>query len=396
MSCQKKQPIWTKSFIGIFMTQFVVFMVFYALLTTLPLYVVNDFSRSSADVGLVVTIMLISAILMRLISAKIIDLTGMKRGLIVGVVAFALTTCVYIWIDGFISLLILRFIHGLSFGFLTTVTGAIAANVVPKARHGEGIGYFGMSANLAVVLGPFIGLSLIQFVSYQTLFVILSILMIAAVLFATFVHVQQEIDDSNNRKKQRFSINDFIETKAVSISLIGAMASFVYASVISFVSVYTDSIGLSEAASYFFLVYAAAMIISRPYFGKRFDTLGPNYVIIPGLLLFACGLVMLSFTGSAWMLLLSAAVIGLGFGTITPSLQTMAVQTTTPSRSGHATATFFTFFDTGVAIGSYVLGLLVSKAGYQMLYKICAIIIVSLIGIYLFERSKQRKKESSF
>lgn len=397
MNNTKTQPIWTKSFIGISMTQLMIFMVFYALLTTLPLYVINELGGSGADGGLVVTVMLVAAILVRLISAKILDKTGMKIGLVLGVVAFALTTCVYIWIDGFAPLLILRFIHGLSFGLVSTATGAIAANVVPRERHGEGIGYFAMAANLAVVLGPFVGLTLLQFVSFQTLFVSLSIITFAAVLFAILVTVPlpQEGNVKPKPTQRKFSINDLIETKALPISLIAALTSFAYASIISFISVYSDSIGLSEVASYFFLVYAVAMLVSRPYVGKRFDKLGPSSVVIPGLLFFAIGLGMLSFAGNAWLLLLSAAIIGLGFGTVTPSLQTMAVQSTSPSRSDHATATYFTFFDTGIAAGSFVLGLLVSSVGFQKLYLICAVLILVVIGIYLLVQSRQKKLSSS-
>lgn len=397
MDTSKPQPIWTKSFIGISMTQLMIFMVFYALLTTLPLYVINVLGGSGADGGLVVTVMLVAAILVRLVSAKILEKTGVKRGLVLGVVAFALTTCIYIWIDGFVPLLILRFIHGLSFGLVSTATGAIAANVVPRERHGEGIGYFAMAANLAVVLGPFVGLTLLQFVSFQTLFVSLSIITFAAVLFAMLVTVPLPQEDNVKPKptQRKFSINDLIETKALPISLIAALTSFAYASIISFISVYSDSIGLSEVASYFFLVYAVAMLVSRPYVGKRFDKLGPSSVVIPGLLFFAIGLGMLSFAENAWMLLLSAAIIGLGFGTVTPSLQTMAVQSTSPSRSGHATATYFTFFDTGIAAGSFVLGLLVSSVGFQKLYLICAVLILVVIGIYLLVKSGQKKLSSS-
>lgn len=396
MSLTKKQRIWTKSFIGVSMTQLVLFMVFYGLITTLPLYVINHLGGSGADAGLVVTAMLAAAIVIRVFSAKILDVTGMKKGLVLGVAAFALTTFFYIWIEGFIPLLTLRFIHGLSFGLVTTATGAIVANVVPRERHGEGIGYFSMSANVAIVLGPFLALTLLQYVSYKTLFAVLSVLVIGAVVFAALVQLEEGKREALQQEKRKFSINDFIETKALPVSLLGALASFVYAGIISFVPVYAESLGLTEAAGYFFLVYAAAMIISRPYFGKRFDMLGPNYVVIPGLLIFAVGLTLLSFTESSLMLLVTAAVIGLGFGTITPSFQTMAVQTTIPSRSGQATATYFTFFDTGIAAGSFVLGLLVSIAGFQMLYLLCAVFVLGVIGMYLFVQSRQRKQEASY
>lgn len=231
-----------------------------------------------------------------------------------------------------------------------------------------------MAANLAVVMGLFVGLTLLQFVSFQTLFVCLSIITFAAALSALMVSIPKEEKVNPKPTQHKFSINALIETKALPISIIAALTTFAYASILSFISVYSVSIGLSEVASYFFLVYAVAMLVSRPYVGKRFDKLGQNSVVIPGLLLCAIGLGML------------------GFGTVTPILQTMAVQSTSPSRSGHATATyftFFTFFDTGIAAGSFILGHLVSSVGFQKLYFICAILIIVVIGMYLLVQSKK-------
>ncbi|WP_099157837.1 MFS transporter [Virgibacillus ndiopensis] len=392
MSNAKQQPIWTKSFIGISMTQFMVFMIFYTLLTTLPIYVINSLGKSEADGGLIVTVMLVAAIIVRPFSANLLDKTGKKRGLILSVATFTVTTFFYIWIDEFIPLLILRFIHGLSFGVITTATGAIAADVIPHDRRGAGLGYFAMAMNLAVVVGPFIGLSLLQFVSFKMLFVILSILMIAGLIFSIIVHVPQENEITIKAGNHKFSPNDLIELKAIPIALISSFVSLAYASILSFISVYSDSLGLSAAASYFFLVFAIVMLISRPYFGRTFDIKGPNYVILPCLFIFAIGLLTLSFTGSAWMLLLSAGLIGLGYGTLLPSFQTMAIQTADHARSGHATATFFMLYDTGIAVGSFVWGLVVAGVGFQKLYMINVILVVVVIGLFLLYQSRQQRR----
>ncbi|WP_188456770.1 MFS transporter [Virgibacillus oceani] len=393
MSNTKQQPIWTKSFIGISMTQFMVFMIFYTLLTTLPIYVINNLGGSEADGGLIVTVMLIAAIIVRPISAKLLDTTGKKRGLVLSVALFTVTTFFYIWIDSFIPLLVLRFFHGLSFGVITTATGAIAADVIPHERRGAGLGYFAMAMNLAVVAGPFIGLSLLQFVTFKTLFIILSILMIAGLIFSMSVHVPQESNDTAKATKHKFSLSDLIEIKAIPIALISSFVSLAYASILSFISVYSESIGLSASASYFFLVFAIIMLLSRPYFGRTFDVKGPNHVILPCLFIFAVGLVTLGFTGSAWMLLLSAGLIGLGYGTLLPSFQTMAIQTAHHSRSGHATATFFMLYDSGIAIGSFVWGLVAAGVGFQNLYLINAILVVVVIGLFLLYQSRQQKEK---
>src|SRR5699024_12196188 len=83
-------------------------------------------------------------------------------------------------------------IHGISFGILTTATSAIAANIDPKARRGAGMGYFAMAMNIAVVAGPFIGLTLLQYISFNQFFLTLSILMSISVLFSFLVDTREQ------------------------------------------------------------------------------------------------------------------------------------------------------------------------------------------------------------
>ncbi|GAQ18692.1 MFS transporter [Oceanobacillus picturae] len=389
------EKIWTRSFISIFMTQFLVFVVFYTLITTLPLYVIQEMDGTEAQGGLVVTSILIAAIAVRPFSAGLLDRIGKKKGLVLSVSVFTLTTFIYIGIESFVPLMILRFIHGLSFGVITTATGAIAADLIPPARRGAGLGYFAMSMNLAVVAGPFIGLSLLQFVSFKTLFIILSIFMIAGILSTLLVHVKEPVGAETTVKKGKLSIHSLVELKALPIAIIASLISLAYASILSFISVYAESIGLAAAASFFFLVFAGVMLLSRPSLGRAFDSRGARFVILPCLLIFVAGLVMLSITSSAWMLFVAAALIGLGYGTLLPSFQTMAIQTAEPARSGHATATFFMLYDAGIALGSFIWGLVVSGYGYQSLYLVCAVLVLVVMVLFNMYYKKQQKPHAS-
>ncbi|MEW9676697.1 MFS transporter [Lentibacillus sp. L22] len=391
MNKNYQEPIWTKSFIGISVTQFMVYLTFYALLTTLPIFVIKQLGGTNAQGGLAVTLMLITAIIVRPFSAKFLDWVGKKKGLIICVAIYTATTFVYIWTDQFMPLMLLRLFHGISFGVISTATGAIAADVIPEKRRGEGLGYFAMAMNLAVVAGPFISLTLLQFVSFQVLFTTLSILMIGGIVCSLVVHVAQNTNTQQEQVNKKFSLHDMIELKALPISLICSLASLAYASVLSFVSVYSESIGLASVSSYFFLVFAIVMIISRPYFGPLFDTKGPKYVILPCLLLFAVGLAALSITHNGWMLLLSAALTGLGYGTILPSFQTMAIQAAPSHRSSHATATFFMVYDTGIAVGSFIWGFVVSGFGFPSLYLLCALLVVVTTILFMVHQSWQHK-----
>ncbi|WP_019376883.1 MFS transporter [Virgibacillus halodenitrificans] len=389
------QPkIWTKSFISISLTQFLVFIAFYLLLTTLPIYVINNLDGSEAEGGLVVTVMLIAAIIVRPFSANLLDKVGKKKGLVGSVSIFTATTFLYIWVDSLTPLLFIRFFHGLSFGVITTATGAIAADIIPASRKGAGLGYFAMAMNLAVVVGPFIGLSLLQFVSFKTVFIILSIIMVTGVFCSMLVQVSPGTENMDTKPAKNFSIHQLIEVKAIPIALISSIVSLSYASIISFISVYADSLGLASAASFFFLVFAVVMILSRPSFGRAFDTKGPRVVIIPCLLIFAVGLIVLSFTQTALLLLVAAGLIGLGYGTLLPSFQTMSIQTASVARSGHATATFFMLYDAGIALGSFIWGAVVAGFGFKNLYLICAALVVITAILFNFYYTKANKKQN--
>ena len=141
-------------------------------------------------------------------------------------------------------------------------------------------------------------------------------------------------------RKKGFTWNDLFEKKAVPIALLAGLVAFSYASVLSYLSIYAQEKDLLPYASLFFVFFAAVMLITRPFTGRIFDEKGPAYILIPGSLLFFFGLFILAFVNSPVLFLIAGAFIGLGYGALIPSMQTLAVQSTSHQRSGYATATF--------------------------------------------------------
>src|SRR5690625_2819124 len=249
MENKQLEKIWTKSFISISLTQLLIFTVFYSLLTTLPIYVTTHLGESQSSAGLAITFMLIAAIIVRPFSGKILEVVGKKKTLVLSIILFAVTTFFYLWMNQLVALLTLRFIHGISFGILTTATASIAADTIPKSRRGAGMGYFAMSMNIAIVIGPFIGLSLLQFVSFQTLFIILNVLMIIGIYLSLNVQIFEQTSQGNLKLEHlRMNRSDLIEVKAIPVGLISGLVGFAYASILSFVSVYAEELGLSSVS----------------------------------------------------------------------------------------------------------------------------------------------------
>lgn len=376
--------LWNKSFILCLANNLFLFVFYFAQTTILPIYILQDLHGSLTQAGLAMTLFMASSIAVRPFSGLIIEKFGRKKTFFVSEFLFCLFSIAYIFADNLQVLLWLRFLHGIWFSILTTVTVPIANEFIPDSRRGEGMGYFVMSVNLGIVLGPLIGLSLIQPLSYAVVATILAAIVCLGFVFCFLIPVQTETSTMQKMQKKQLSIHDFVEKKALPVSIMAMMVSFAYASIMSFISTYSASKNLLAYASLFFIVFAISMMSLRPLTGKIYDRKGPSYVIYPALVLFAVGLILLSQINSLIGFMLAAIFIGMGFGSVQPCLQTLAIQRAAPQRIGHATSTFFTFYDLGIAFGSILLGILITAQGYSMSYILCAVFVLLSLLFYKF------------
>jgi len=384
MSHSSTVQLWNKSFILCLANNLFLFVFYFAQTTILPIYILKDLHGSLAQAGLAMTLFMASSIAVRPFSGLIIEKFGRKKTLFVSEFLFCLFSIAYIFADNLQVLLWLRFLHGIWFSILTTVTVPIANEFIPDSRRGEGMGYFVMSVNLGIVLGPLIGLSLIQPLSYAVVASILAAIVCLGFIFCFLIPIHATTSNMLAPQKRQLSIHDFIEKKALPVSIMAMMVSFAYASIMSFISTYSASKNLLAYASLFFIVFAISMMSLRPFTGKIYDRKGPSYVIYPALALFAVGLIVLSQINSLIGFILAAIFIGMGFGSVQPCLQTLAIQRAAPQRIGHATSTFFTFYDLGIALGSILLGILITAQGYSMSYILCAVIVLLSLLFYKF------------
>jgi MFS family permease len=389
---QQKERIFTPRFLSLFFTNMAIFLVFYGLVTTLPLYAMDTLHRSDDESGLLVTAFLVSAIIARPFSGKLLDLYGKKRLLMISLLFYLICTVAYVFFKDFTLLLALRFFQGIWFSIATTAAGSLAADIVPEKRKGTGLGYFAMSTNLAIVVGPFISLLVIQYASFNALFIVLAVFVTLGALFAmTFKATAPTVKKTASF---RLTLNDLFEKKAVPLAIIAAFIAIAYSSVLSFLSLYASEQHLLGAASYFYAVLAVAMIGVRPLTGRIYDTYGAKFVIIPSFVLFAIGLWMIANASGAALFLCSAIFIGAGYGTLTTSFQSLCVQATSPTRTSYATATYFTFFDLGIALGSYVLGIIAVSMSYHEVYVLSAILMIVVLLVYMIGFTRKRRTEA--
>ena len=186
-----KTKLWTKDFLMISLSNFLLFISFYTLMVTLAGYSIDKFHASQSEAGLASSIFVLGAVLVRPIAGKMIDQIGKKRLLMIGIGSFLIMMLLYFPINSLSLLFLVRFIHGFSFGIATTATGTIAADIIPSSRRGEGMGYFSTSMNLAMAVGPFLGLIITQYADHNVIFIVTTLFSIIAFVSTIFIKIQK-------------------------------------------------------------------------------------------------------------------------------------------------------------------------------------------------------------
>lgn len=388
---EKKQNLWTKDFIFISIINFFLMLVMYMLVVTIAPFAVEEYGASASMAGLVSGIFIIGTLLARLATGRVIESIGSRRILLFGLLLSVVGVALYFIAHSLPILLIVRFVHGLGLGIASTATGTVIAQIIPPSRRGEGIGYFSLSTVLATAIGPFFGIYLSQHTDFIWIFIFSLVLGIIGLAMFFFVEKRpeeepQEVAEPKDAPK---GIANYIEKSALPIAFITLLAGIGYSGVLSFISFYAKEADLVGAASFFFLIYAFAILISRPFSGKLLDRKGGTFVVVPSLVLFAGGLLLLSQTHTGVILLVAGAIIGLGFGNFQSCAQAIALIGVPIKRIGIATSTFYIFMDFGFGLGPYFLGNVATAYGYRDLYMILAGLVVAALILYLlFARKK--------
>lgn len=380
-----KERIWTKDYTLMLTINFILMSIFYLLIVTMASFATDSFNVSPSIAGLVSGIYIIGTVGGRLLTGNIINKVGSKKVLIIGLIAFVLTTLLYFVSLNIGILLLSRFVNGFAVGIAANAVGTIVAQITPNSRKSEGIGYFSMSLSVATAIGPFLGLVLNQNFSYQVIFALCFILALVSLIIAFVSSIKNEkFEETSSNSKSKWSISNFIDIKTLPIGILILLFALGYSSLISFLSFFAEERNIVSYASMFFIVYSVVVLLTRPITGKLMDQKGANIIVYPCIILYFIGMILLGFSTLGFMLLIAAIIIGLGYGNLFSAHQTIAVKVAEPQNVGLARSTFFIFFDLGLGFGPYFLGLIVPHLGYAGLYITLGIIMLLLIIPYYF------------
>lgn len=391
----QNKSLFSKDFWLLALINLLVMTAYYGLMVTTPQFAADRLQTSASIAGLIAGVTVLGILVARFTSGYLTQRFRTKALLICGAVLLVPASLAYHLANTVLMMLLVRFIHGISIGLISTVTNTAVVLLFPSGRKGAGIGYFTLSTILATAVGPFLGLLLMQ-VSFAILFDVVTVSAVLVLLMTLLVN-RNRIQLQAVTGHVALTIKSFIEPHVLPIALAMFFVSLSYAALQTYISFYAQVLHLATLASYFFLVYAVAVLCSRPFTGQLLDQHSENLVIMPAIMIEVIGLGLLAVAQHGGLFLLSAILIGLGFGNFQSAAQTVVTKIVPATRLSQATATYFIIFDLSLGVGPFLLGLIVPHiGGYRQLFVFCGgLSLVGLVAYYLLYGHQVAKRIQS-
>ncbi|NMR20048.1 MFS transporter [Cellulomonas fimi] len=377
------ERLWSRDLVLASLANLFLAFVFYSLMTTMALYAVERFEASDTEGGLASSMFVIGAVAARLVAGNLADLVGRRRMLVLSLVVFVLASAAYLGADSFGLLLTVRAVHGVAFALASTAAMAIAQSLIPASRRAEGTGYFTLSTTVATAVGPFLALVLVHGPGYTALFVAGTVASVLGMLVALLLRTPDRPLAADERARLlRFHPKDMLHPDVLPVAAFMFVLAVSFSSVLTFLNSYAEERELQTGASLFFLVYAVVLFGARLVAGRIQDRRGDNVVVYVAITAFALGLAALALARTDALVVVAGALIGLGYGTLMSSIQAVAVGRVPMQRVGAAISTHFFMVDLGVGVGPVVLGLALSRLGFDGLYLALAGVVVLSAALY--------------
>lgn len=392
-----RERLLSRSYACILAANFLLFFGFWLLIPVLPFYLRESFGCPAATLGAILSCYTVSALCARPFSGYLMDKFPRKP---IYVICYFI--CASIFVGYMVAtmltwFILLRIMHGLSFSWVTVGGNTLCVDITPSARRGEALGYYGLTNNTAMALGPMTGLFLHGHFSYNSIFLTGMCFSVLGLICACFVKprtpksimarqaVKLKTGADPMPPRRKLSLDRFFLLKGVPVSVSLLMLSIPYGATTNFVAMYAQEINLTTSTGFFFTLMAAGMGISRIFAGKLVDRgyitrcihIGYYPVITAFFMLGMCRFAAPSSMLCASMMFFTVPLLlGVGFGMMFPAMNSLYINLAPNNQRATATSTYLTAWDVGIGIGIATSGLIAQHFTFYMVYLIGAVICV--------------------
>ena len=381
------ERLWNSNYIKVMIANFSLFSAFYLLTPLLPLYLYETFGATKDVIGLVLSGYTITALLFRPFSGYIVDSFPRKTVLMVSFMAFAIFFAGYLAASTLLLFTIVRTLHGGPFGTVTTANATVAIDVLPSSRRNEGIGYYGLSNNLAMAIAPTFAIFVYsQTHNFQLLFWLALLVATFGLIVDSTVKLKHQPADVRPRK---LSLDRFFLKRGWLIGFNMVFFGFCFGVLSNYLAIYGKQVmGITGGTGTWFMLCSVGLILSRLQGGKALRKGLLTHNAAEGMVISLVGYTLFIASPNTIGYYGSAILIGLGNGHLWPAFQNMMISMAHHNERGTANSTILISWDIGMGIGILIGGVIAELFGYAAAFWTVA--GVNLTGVLLyFLRSQQ-------
>ena len=360
------ERVYTRAFILLFFMEFTIFVTFYMLLPTVPLYI-KELGGTQSTVGLVIGIAGPVAAFGVPLYGLGVDRWSRRWMAVLGLAINVIGAIIMIFVLSPLMLLIPTILRRVGSGATGSATRTMILDIAPPNRRGEAMTNFATSHNIAIAFGPAVGLWIYHGFGSTPLFIVCAAVMAGASLFLLPVGRTERHEAGGRRgpvdaqteaiaePRKETWVDKLVVREALVPGLSVLLLSAAYLATTTFVSILGEERDIPNYGS-FFVVYAVVVIAGRLLTGRISDTHGRAVILLPSLALTVGCMIVLAFTYSTAGFLVAAFMLGLGFGTGQPMIQAIAADWSPPEKYGRAMSMMMGGFSFGSAAGTVFVG----------------------------------------
>lgn len=360
--------LWNSEYLKVWGSNFLMNFAFWLLTPLLPLYLTDTYGANKEVIGLVLSGYAAAALLIRPFSGYLVDSLPRKLLLLVCYGLTAVFFGLYMAAGSLALFAIFRTLHGAPFGATGVSLTTVAIDVLPSSRRAEGIGYFGLSNNIATAISPSIALLIFsQCHSYNVLFVISLCCALLGLILNTTLHLKDRSASQPIRPSasQPISLDRFFLLKAWALFIVMFSCAFAYSILSTYVAIYgRERLGITTGTGIFFALFAIGLIVARLLGGH---SLAKGLMVRNaslGMLVSICGFTLFASVHQEWAYYVAPFIIGLGNGHLWPAFQNMFLNLAPNCQRGTANSNLLTSWDLGMGVGMLVGGSIAEHFSY--------------------------------
>ena len=402
-----KEKLWNANYWKVMIANFTLFFAFYLLTPLLPLYLSEQFHATKDVIGIVLSGYTVMALLSRPFSGYLVDSFNRKKVLMWCFFLFFIFFAGYLAASTLLLFTIVRTLHGAPFGSVTVANSTMAIDVLPSSRRNEGIGYYGLSNNLAMAIAPTVGLLIYyETHNFQLLFWLALLIAGFGMLVDGSLKTQKPSNNpspnpSRGRGVQKasprgglegveglvgsplISLDRFFLTNGWLLAVNMVFFGFCFGVLSNYLAIYCKEVmGRTGGTGVYFAVLSVGLIASRLQGSKGLREGRLTRNAAEGVVFSALGYTLFVACPNDLGYYGSALLIGLGNGHIWPAFQNMMISMARNNQRGTANSTILVSWDVGMGLGVLIGGVASEYLGYVAAFWLVS--AVHIAGTLLF------------